>query len=173
MTSPARDGIVLSSSPTSMRGGSPVRRRDESAGSSSNARISPTTNPRISPIVDADFLERQRTMDVDMALHLSRARRETITAAASPVVASSGHPSAAVEIPGLSASERRDMRYHDIDNDEAGLDIGLDISGMDSSTERPSTPVDLRMHLDHNHDPALLTRPHDDLSAGLPTYQAN
>ena len=47
------------------------------------ARASPTLTRSFDPN-DPDARERQRTMDVDMALHLSRARRETVVHPTSP-----------------------------------------------------------------------------------------
>ncbi|KAF9057853.1 hypothetical protein BJ165DRAFT_1424025 [Panaeolus papilionaceus] len=89
---------ILSSSPSSIRGMSPVRRRSISPSEVSDVTSRPTPgasnssgNPtRHSPILvrsfdpnDPQVRERQRTMDVDMAMQLSRARRETLHA--SPV----------------------------------------------------------------------------------------
>ena len=91
MDSPFDDTPVLSTSPPSIRGVSPARRRGDRDTSSSTDSIERTLRARSSPTLtrsfdpnDPDARERQRTMDVDMALHLSRARRETIVRPTSP-----------------------------------------------------------------------------------------
>src|ERR1700744_4510225 len=127
MSSPPGDGPVLSSSPTSMRGVSPVRRRE------SEIDVYDPTRPRLSPALartfdpnDPEVRERQRTMDVDMAMQLSRARRETISTSpgVSPYEISSAHPHADPNFPSLSLSEQHDLdiargdRPHPVDHDE-------------------------------------------------------
>jgi len=91
MGSPFTDPPMLSTSPPSIRGVSPARRRGDgdtssptdSVDRSLRARGSPTLTRSLDPN-DPEARERQRTMDVDMALHLSRARRETIVLPTSP-----------------------------------------------------------------------------------------
>ncbi|KAG9317790.1 hypothetical protein JVU11DRAFT_2011 [Chiua virens] len=87
MNSPFDDPAItmLSTSPSSIRDVSPTRRRadrdppspTDSVERNMRARGSPTLTRSMDPN-DPDARERQRTMDVGMALHLSRARRETI-----------------------------------------------------------------------------------------------
>lgn len=91
MDSPFDDPPVLSTSPPSVRGVSPIRRRGDRDTSSPTGSIEHTLRARGSPTLtrsvdphDPDARERQRTMDVDMALHLSRARRETVVHPTSP-----------------------------------------------------------------------------------------
>ncbi|CAA7258567.1 unnamed protein product [Cyclocybe aegerita] len=89
MASPPRD-VPASSSPVSIRGISPVRRRSLSPSEMSDInsrapRHSPTLVRSFDPN-DPQVRERQRTMDVDMAMQLSLARRDTLNAASSPVV---------------------------------------------------------------------------------------
>ncbi|KAI6135207.1 hypothetical protein EV401DRAFT_2203894 [Pisolithus croceorrhizus] len=79
MSSP-RDIPVLSSSPISVRGSPIARRRRDSGSQSDSAEQSFRTRQPVYPLSvdhnDPDSRERQRAMDVDMALQLSRARRE-------------------------------------------------------------------------------------------------
>lgn len=72
MNSPPKEGSALPSS-QAVRTSSPVRRRDSSA--VNEPRLSPTLIRSADPN-DPQAMERQRTMDEDMAMHLSRARRE-------------------------------------------------------------------------------------------------
>ncbi|KIJ69806.1 hypothetical protein HYDPIDRAFT_77280 [Hydnomerulius pinastri MD-312] len=192
MTSPTRDGPVLSSSPTSIRGASPVRRRDNRDSASQTDSIDPSVRPRLSPTLtrsfdpnDPDARERQRTMDVDMALHLSRARRETIVSPTSPYD-SSPRPEDEPLFTPLSDAERHDLefargeRLHALDHDPVN-----GVSDETLHTPRPATPLDLRLrHLNQTQDPSLLATiqgPYslpnqDDPSTSmscLPTYQAN
>lgn len=196
MSSPPND-VVLSSSPTSIRGASPVRRR-ETATSPSDP-YDPSSRPRHSPTLvrsydlnDPEVRERQRTMDVDMAMHLSRARRETISSPnpspyenrPSPYENPPTHAEAEPKFTPLSVQEQQDLdfargeRMHPADDD-----------GMDGNEEplrmRDSDPVDLRLpHLNQTHDPSLIVSmgppsnhpdPEDPSASmsGLPTYQAN
>ncbi|KAG1734988.1 hypothetical protein EDB19DRAFT_2026328 [Suillus lakei] len=194
MTSPnSHDAPVLSSSPASIRGASPVRRRDnrESLLCQTDV-VEPGSRPHISPTLirsydpnDPEVRERQRTLDVDMALHLSRARRETTTTPPlSSPYESAPHPETGPPFSHFSAIEEHDIdiargdRISHLDHD--GVNCGSD--GLHSP--RSLTPIDLRMqHLDQTHDPALLTtmgseyRPirGEALASmpGLPVYQAN
>ncbi|KAG5650119.1 hypothetical protein H0H81_000616, partial [Sphagnurus paluster] len=104
--------------------------------------------------------ERQRTMDVDMAMQLSRARRETVLGSPKDIAA---HPVAAEE-------QHLDIELstvHPNDNEAGGL-------------PHNSSRIDLNMLLDHAHDPSLITHaaktvrePTNESLFGLPTYQAN
>ena len=120
-------------------------------------------------------------MDVDMALQLSRARRETIVSPTSPygptLRPESDHAFALLE------SEQRDFGV--------ALDDGIHnvrrdmVNGIEDEPHRPTTPVDLEFQpLESTHNHALIdafdTRyppvHHEDASAsmsGLPSYQAN
>ncbi|ETW77015.1 hypothetical protein HETIRDRAFT_454434 [Heterobasidion irregulare TC 32-1] len=108
-----------SSSPRSLiadRDGSPTRCRNASVDGdrASHVRYSPTLTRGYNPL-DPDVRERQRTLDVDMALYLSLARRESISA--SPVATAlsprdRGHdeprpqaPDTSAVFPGLSLHE--------------------------------------------------------------------
>lgn len=91
MDSPFDNLPVLSTSPPSLRGVSPTRWRGDRDTSSLTESTEPGLRARGSPSLprafdldDPDARERQRTMDVDMALHLSRARRETVVHPTSP-----------------------------------------------------------------------------------------
>ena len=81
MSTPPRDVTALSSSPVSICGGSPARRRSISSGDLADLS---SKAPHHSPVMrsfdpnDPQVRERQRTMDVDMAMQLSRARRDTL-----------------------------------------------------------------------------------------------
>ena len=189
MSSP-RDPIVLSSSPTSILCGiSPVRRRENSAPSDGDV----TPHPRRSSIVvhsydpnDPEVRERQRTMDVDMAMHLSRVRRETMTLQGpgtspylEPVQQLQEQPYSA--IPHLSPHEQHYL----------GLAKGEEIHGggeiesghtADRGLPHRTSHLDLRNH-HQTPDPSLLVSlglpPNPDAENatasiyGLPTYQAN
>jgi magnesium transporter len=115
MDSPFDDPPVLSTSPPSVRGVSPIRRRGDRDTSSPTGSIEPTLRARGSPTLtrsvdpnDPDARERQRTMDVDMALHLSRARRETVVHPSSPF----DGPRAGSDLPfgSFSAVEQHDFQ---------------------------------------------------------------
>ena len=195
MSSPPND-TVLSSSPTSVRDTSPARRRDITITPSDS--YDPSSRSRHSPVLvrsydvnDPDVRERQRTMDVDMAIHLSRARRETISSPntssyenrPSPYEDPPPHVEDALKFTPLTAQEQQDLglargeRMLPVDHDGVGDEEPLRM--------RDSDPVDLRIpHLSQAHDPSLLVsmgppsnRPDpEDTSAsmsGLPTYQAN
>ncbi|KAJ7068691.1 hypothetical protein C8F01DRAFT_1051042 [Mycena amicta] len=166
MSSPPRDfeedpRPVISSSPISIRGGSPVRRRT-STGSDDVARSrhSPTLARSFDPN-DPEVRERQRTMDVDMAMQLSRARRETI---GSPGVDSS---------PEATFAPLSTLEQHDIDVAQGHLE-------SEEQQETP-TPTPTFVEINHMsaHDPSMLAKetllnpPPPAIFAGLPTYQSN
>lgn len=194
MTSPTfHDTTVLSTSPASIRGASPVRRRDNRESLSCQTDVVESgSRPHISPTLicsydlnDPEVRERQRTLDVDMALHLSRARRETITTPPTSLqYESAPHPEAVPPFSQFSVIEEHDMdiargdRINHIDHN------GVSCVSDGLHSPRSSTPIDLRMqHLDQTHDPSLLTtmgseyRPiRDEALAsmpGLPVYQVN
>lgn len=197
MSSPPRDTPVLSSSPASIRGVSPVRRRD--TGSQSDI-----DRPRHSPTVarsydhnDPQVRERQRTMDVDMAMQLSRARRETISV--SPVVSSSPYeirqpPSSehSLTFPAMTTLSPHEQHQIDLARGEIPHTVNPENGVPDEEDEtipRPgrASSFEFYPHLNQSHDPSLLvslgpqashTNLHshtdpDPPAFGLPTYQAN
>jgi magnesium transporter len=118
-------------------------------------------------------------MDVDMAMQLSRARRETVTSASSPQQIQDNSR------PILSALSPREQHELDVARGERLRD-GYD--AVDEETlhhNGRSSPIDVSLpHLHQTHDPSLLVSlgiPNsyangDDNAAstfGLPTYQAN
>ena len=185
MSSP-RDMPMLSSSPVSVRGSPVMRRRGDST--SQTDLVDPSARSRQPPYLhpfdhnDPDSLERQRTMDVDMALQLSRARRETIVSPSSPyepaLHAESDH---AFNL--LMESEQHDFG---VPRDDVIHTVRRDIvNGIHDESHRPTTPVDLEFQpLPTTHNHALIDTfdgryppvHHEDASAsmsGLPSYQAN
>ncbi|KAH0840236.1 hypothetical protein J3R83DRAFT_1241 [Lanmaoa asiatica] len=155
MASPFDDPPVLSSSPSSIRGVSPTKRRGDRDLSSPSDPIEPALRARASPTLtrsvdpnDPDARERQRTMDVDIALHLSRARRETVV----PTSPFDG-PRTDPELPfdSFSAVEQHDFRLargeepHLLDHDTIHA----------GHVARGSTPLDLR--LNESQAPSLFT----------------
>lgn len=191
MTSPSRDGPMLSSSPISIRGSSPSHRRsgspDDLSDITSRARHSPTRTRSIDPN-DPQVRERQRTMDVDMAMQLSRARRDTLHP--SPGLVSpyelthpSPHPtqpSPEHTFPSLSV-----LSPHPEHEAEAMPDmVAEDIADEDTLAPHRQPSINNLQHLHQAHDPTLLVslaqsnspNVNEDPSAsnyGLPTYQAN
>lgn len=97
MTPGPNESPVLSSSPLSVRSShSPVRHRTSSTQDgdvdvdglprSIGSRHSPNlTRPHLNPL-DPDVRERQRTMDADMAIQLSRVRSATLTQRVPPIM---------------------------------------------------------------------------------------
>ena len=178
----------MSSSPVSIRGISPTRRRSLSPSEISEITSRP---PRHSPTLvrsydlnDPQVRERQRTMDVDMAMQLSLARRETLQGSpvatfSSPVGAPSGYhdPSQPAALNSdHSLSGRREV--NDILDDlepSRGQDFEIDNiyePSVDGDTLAPHTH---QPSLQRLQDPSLLGH-HEHPSAsnfGLPTYQAN
>ncbi|KAJ3929251.1 MAG: hypothetical protein NXY57DRAFT_923542 [Lentinula lateritia] len=177
-------GGVLSSSPVSTRGGSPVRRKGSSSisvdDSENRPRLSPTLARSFDPN-DPQVRERQQTLDMDMAMQLSKARRDTITT--SPTTTHQEIQAESQDVvtqAGLSPREQRDI-------DIAQGPSMEEIDDLESiiNTRQPS-PVDLRDLLPQSHDPSLLvslngavhpSADRDDPSTSaygvLPTYQAN
>ncbi|KAJ7740888.1 hypothetical protein B0H14DRAFT_2268399, partial [Mycena olivaceomarginata] len=162
MSSPSREDVVLSSSPISIRGGSPVRRRaslSRSESDISRSRHSPTLSRSLDPN-DPQVRERQRTMDVDMAMQLSRARREIIP----PVVE---HEQPDSVFPVFSSHEQHE----------------LDIARGEPEEQIDNlVPIPTFVEMNHisAHDPSMLVHESQLHAAapsstfgGLPTYQPN
>ncbi|KAJ7591451.1 hypothetical protein C8J56DRAFT_935610 [Mycena floridula] len=129
----------------------------------SRPRLSPTLARTLDPN-DPQVMERQRTMDVDMAMQLSRARRET--SIPSPSSSPPKDDPVFTSISPLSLQEQRAIdiaRGEAVQHDEADLDSLL--------TKRPSV-VDLHTHLHQTHDPSLLAGPRvlDDPSSAFATF---
>ena len=187
MASPPDNSSVLSgsisSSPRPIRTDhSPVRRR-QSIGSeineaSSRPRLSPTLSRSYNPN-DPDALERQRTLDADMAIQLSRARSGTI------VVPSPVGPSPLTPSPRLSAAEESHFPALSLQEQQA-IDEARGTGQIHMDNERPEqyqhpgpTPGQdlLTNHLSSGHDPALVVSldpryVEDANMGGLPMYQA-
>lgn len=159
-----RDNIlsnsVLSSSPEANREPtSPTHRHPSDA--SDHIHHSPV----LSRSFDPEARERQRTMDVDMALHLSRARRDTVSY--SPEIApmvDRGH-------------QEEDVEEHHV-NDSV---INHETDDEVAMPPRDPSRIDFNMHLSQTHDPTLLVQQsravvqnqNPDSLFGLPTYQPN
>ncbi|KAK7054119.1 hypothetical protein R3P38DRAFT_2854840 [Favolaschia claudopus] len=164
MSSPPREeDPVLSSSPISIRGGSPNRHRASISRSESDVsrpRHSPTLARSFDPN-DPQVRERQRTMDVDMAMQLSLLRRETTA----PIPE---HDPTSNSFPELSSHEQHEL----------GIARGEQVYEQLESPE-PS-PAFLEMNHMSAHDPSMLVNekqlhaaPSSPNLAGLPTYQPN
>ncbi|KAI6094131.1 hypothetical protein EV401DRAFT_2216657 [Pisolithus croceorrhizus] len=183
MSSP-RDIPVLSSSPISVRGSPIARRRRDSGSQSDSAEPSFRTRQPVYPLSvdhnDPDSRERQRAMDVDMALQLSRARRESIVSPSNydPTLREEVDPSFL-----LTTSEQhalgfaRDDGIHPFDQDAVGR--------VAEEPLHTALPADAELrNLDQTHNHILLDTMEgryqpahrEDASAsmtGLPSYQAN
>ena len=156
MSTPPR---AVSSSPVSIRGGSPVRRRSISPGDLTDLS---SKAPHHSPVArsfdpnDPHVRERQRTMDVDMAMQLSLARRDTLLP--SPV-------SAFTTPTAISNQPAADHAFSTLPIPEE--DIIPDFEQIEAN--------------DHLAQPSLSIEPHpqnntEDVTSsnfGLPTYQAD
>jgi magnesium transporter len=218
MSSPPGD--ALPTSPMSIRiahrDGSPAHRRGSSprdpsptvqrnrSGSENHERGESPTLVRHSPSVaranynplDPEVRERQRTLDADMAMHLSRARRSSVSS--SPVMQTSFHEHDHRQVPHdllqhehlhhedlfptFSLQEERDL-----ESARRGPEDVDDVTGLlhDESTvfhRSPSPEIGGLPHLSQAHDPALLAGPqsfyhpaaaasHDISETGLPMYQ--
>jgi magnesium transporter len=187
MSSPPRDGPVLSSSPMSVTE-SPLRRRESASTSdvdepTSRRRRSPTLIRTFDPN-DPQVRERQRTMDVDMAMQLFKARRETLNLPPPVTSRETAQPSSFPS--DLSPNEQ-----HDFDIARGATPLLVDHPAADDADDNtlhlhqhPSR-IDLHDHLHQAQDPSLLVSlgvpnqhyadSEDPSSAvfGLPTYQAN
>lgn len=171
MNSPFDDPPALSTSPSSIRGVSPIRRRSDRDTSSLIDSVEPAPRPRGSPTLtrsvdhnDPDARERQRTMDVDMALHLSRARRETIVHPTSPF--DGPRANAEPHFGSFSAVERQDLQLARGEEPHA-----LDHDTIHGGTHGPvpGTVTPLGLGLNETRDPSLF----DALEAqySLPNHQ--
>lgn len=146
----------------------------------------PTTRPRHSPIItrpfdfnDPQVRERQRTMDVDMALQISRARRESIHHSPHSPIFDLGQGQLATE-PCYSLPEEREVERTTMSSTPNGVLLADDDTIGPLHLEIPphhSSPPDessLFALLDAHAAPS---RQEEDLGASarydLPTYQAN
>ena len=157
MDCPFDDPPVLSASPPSVRGVSPTTRRSERELSSPTDTVDPVLRARGSPTQtrsvdpnDPDVRERQRTMDVEIALHLSRARRETVVLPTSPF----NGPRTDAEPPfgSFSAVERHDLQLAR-GEDSLVLDPDIVHGEAHGTTSGSATPLGIR--LGDNRDPSL------------------
>ena len=187
MASPPDNSSILSgsisSSPRPVRTDhSPVRRR-QSVGSeineaSSRPRLSPTLSRSYNPN-DPEARERQRTMDADMAIQISRARSGTVVLsspiAPTPHTPSPRLPSAdELAFPTLSLQEQQAI-------DEARGTVHIHDNGDRPEQYQHPGPTPghdlLTNHLNSGHDPSLVVSldapyPEDTGMGGLPMYQA-
>ncbi|KAI0701176.1 hypothetical protein BC835DRAFT_1411565 [Cytidiella melzeri] len=168
----------ISTSPKTIRGNSehshsPVRHRasvGDDNDTLSRPRLSPTLTRSYNPN-DPDVRERQRAMDVDMALHLSRARSNTVVGQSPDLTTPS---QGRLELPldkerfiGLSRQEEQDINYAK----------GIGGVPVDEHQEHFHPGPAANMHLNHlsvGHDPTLLVSlgaPDHDDTGGLPMYQ--
>lgn len=166
-------GGVVSSSPQTIRGSSPVRRRSVSSDISDHRapRHSPTLARSFDPN-DPQAMERQRTMDVDMAMHLSLARREPsyspVAPFASPGVVTTSSPFDASQV-----SANDPLIQAEIDNvvleDHGPLSMGHADYRFEHQDDVP------RIHHPHPIDPVVVSGApiHEEPSFGLPSYQPN
>lgn len=186
MASPSDNSSILSgpyvsTSPKTIRGNSehshsPVRHRgsvSEETDLIPRARMSPTLTRSYNPN-DPDVRERQRAMDADMAMQLSRARSNTLVQSspiAIPAPSSARPPLDHDDQPFISLSqhEEQDLNFA---RGAGHVPLGLD-EPMDSYHPGPAAEVHLN-HLSTGHDPALLVSlngPEPDDAGGLPMYQ--
>ncbi|XP_006456749.1 hypothetical protein AGABI2DRAFT_188581 [Agaricus bisporus var. bisporus H97] len=189
MTSP-QDTSILSSSPISFRASSPNRRRSRSPEDLSDlatrTKHSPTRSRPYDP-TDPEVRERQLTMDVDMAMHLHRARRETLHALSpiSPYDPTHSRPPLTQSSPERSFPNLSTLASHTQQDTEGISDMLAEADADQDYLHIHSPPSSTSLqHLSQTHDPALLVPPEqpslanarEDPSAanyGLPTYQAN
>jgi magnesium transporter len=186
--SPVLQVTALSSSPQaattpvrrhsspSRRTSSPPRRTSDvsdTATHTTRRRHSPTLIRTFDPN-DPDARERQRTMDVDMAMQLSRARRETINL--SPI----GSPYEATPTPENSLPPISALSPHEEHHLDIARGTSLHTGNADDERTVPSrngSLIDLNERLHQAQDPSLLVSdlrdPVRSSTYGLPTYQAN
>ncbi|KAI0638525.1 hypothetical protein C8Q77DRAFT_1048494, partial [Trametes polyzona] len=187
MASPPDNSSILngsiSSSPRQIRTDhSPVRHR-QSSGSEINE---PSSRPRLSPTLsrsynpnDPDARERQRTMDADMAMQLSRARSGTVVMP-SPVTPPPLSPiahRASVDEPHFPALSLQEQQA--IEEARGTAQLQADTAHVEQYQHPGPTPGHelLSNHLSAGHDPGLLVSLdppyHEDTTmGGLPMYQA-
>lgn len=153
--SPFDEPMLLSASPPKVRGVSPTR---NTPGSPTNSieralrvRNSPTLTRSFDPN-DPDARERQRTMDVDMALQLCRARRETVVLPSSPF--DGPRPETAPLFDSFSAVEQHDLELargedpHALDHVTIHGDAPVTVSG---------SPIPLGLRLNDTRDNSLFS----------------
>jgi magnesium transporter len=188
MTSPSKGQPVLSSSPASINGVSPIRlggSLSDCAETPNHARRSPALTRSFDPN-DPEVQERQRTMDVDMALHLSRARRDTLSVT-SPYDDSQQQHQLDTSYPILAPLSSSEQRAIDIARGEGphqfeNGDVADDITHH-PQRQSLQVPDDFSLpHLHQTQDPSLLvslSTPHADSENlppsiyALPTYNAD
>ena len=176
----------LATSPRSIHSGhdgSPTRYRTSSLDSvpEVSPRNSPTISRSFNPM-DPDARERQRTLDVDMALHLSRARHGSVSI--SPVTS----PLAVRELP-EPEPEPHMHRHHEestfptlFPQEERELEIARggtprQTRSSDGPYRRTLTPENMRLaldmehHLTQNHEPHILGSLEHHFDGALPLYQ--
>lgn len=184
------DRTAHSSSPISFRASSPAHRRSRSpedlAGFAARTKHSPTRGRSYNP-ADPEVRERQLTMDVDMAMHLHRARRETLHPSSPISPYDTTHPrshlsqpSPEITFPNLSTLASHPEQDAEGISDMLGeTSADQDFLGLHS----PPSVVNLQ-HLSQAHDPTLLVpldqpnlsggrEDHSATNYGLPTYQVN
>ncbi|KAH9482360.1 Putative metal ion transporter C17A12.14 [Psilocybe cubensis] len=172
MSSPGTVSSPVSISPTRRRSLSPSEISDRT--SIRPARHSPTLTRSFDPN-DPQVRERQRTMDVDMAMQLSLARRETLHSS----------PVATFSSPGTLSGQQQPLSDHSFpplgSPGEEGREMTDDIVGEDTVFEnatdgdRAISSIHESQTL-HRSDPSLPLHPTEDPQSsnfGLPTYQAN
>ncbi|CAL1700340.1 unnamed protein product [Somion occarium] len=183
MASPQDNSSILFSSPgstprptrvNSEHSHSPVQHHRSSI--SSDAAELGQRPPRLSPTLmrsynpnDPDQQERQRAMDADMAMHLSRARSNTIV---SSPVSPPRRSSEELPFPPLSFQEQQD-----IDVAKVGGGVNGELEPSPSFLPGPAPESQLN-HLSVGQDPGLLValeaaEPDDVTLGGLPMYQAS
>ena len=153
MSSPVRE--VVSSSPVDIHSGSPVRRRSISPGDLADLSSKPPHHSPVSRTFDPNdphVRERQRTMDVDMAMQLSLARRDTILS--SPVSALTAVPNQPADHAFSTTTIPEEDNIPDFEQIEANDDL-------------PQPSLDVDPHLQNNTEDVTSS------NFGLPTYQAN
>ncbi|KZT71510.1 hypothetical protein DAEQUDRAFT_666025, partial [Daedalea quercina L-15889] len=139
--------------------------------SHSRPRLSPTLTRGYNPN-DPEVRERQRAMDADMAMHLSRARSNTVTSPPTSPVAPVPHTlsnsESPVNFPVLSLQEEQDV--HDA---RGRPHINSDPDNAEHYHPGPAPDAHLN-HLSAAHDPTLLVSLETaETEAGLPMYQAS
>ncbi|EAU84426.1 manganese resistance protein MNR2 [Coprinopsis cinerea okayama7 len=183
------DNNTVSSSPMSIRNHSPVRRRSSHDSTpediAARVRLSPTLIRSFDPN-DPDVRERQRTMDVDMAMQLSRARRETISSSPFETRTPSIHHQQQQHSPErpvfpVALDEEEDGYHNDETNHLGGLDNEDSVDGDTLIPRRSRSDPSLQALNHPGHPSSQMMGNLIDMNApgasaanfGLPTYQAN
>ncbi|KAG6902458.1 hypothetical protein C0995_016320 [Termitomyces sp. Mi166 len=143
-----------------------VRRRRSTSSDASDLTARLRHSPILARSFDPEARERQRTMDVDMAMQLSRARRETVTGS-----------------PEISPLPERAQRHEEGEEHSIHFtDTAVQSDPEDETLGIGPNPsrIDFKMHLNTMHDASLLAQapplnhdPNAESLYGLPTYQAN